>query len=93
MKDHETTTVEAAAAFERMNTPAEDDAPTAWEMGRDDELYEMLSGHRPLFTFHTSSERPYARVSCNVCDWKVMGDDPREVFPLADNHMCGQGGG
>lgn len=41
-----------------------------------------------MFRFTTSSGDPTARVRCLSCPWEATGDDPRVVFPQADQHVC-----
>jgi hypothetical protein len=43
---------------------------------------------RPMFRFSTGTTKPSARVTCLWCGWKATGNDPRIVYPKADEHVC-----
>lgn len=53
----------------------------------------MKNAPEPMFRFQVCTDEPTARVTCNHCGWKVMGDDADIVFPLADAHICRTGVG
>lgn len=52
-----------------------------------EESRAMVAGSR-MFTFSSGTTKPRARVRCHGCGWTAKGNDPRKVFPKADEHVC-----